>query len=481
MKFSLAVLSSIFIGTASANNMMGCVTNSEDKDYFPDKVEVKNSEHWTITYENSYKILKNTDAALSYLLYQCGTEIPQDEISKHNVTIPVPLPDDFGLHYTTFIPYMELLGKRGSISTMAGEPSWVYSPCFGSIIDDGLVTFISNLNNQTLADELQIDMDLPYFVGVGTPNVFPNNFEISEWKETSMLGIFEWVKFFSVFFNMEKEVNKIFMEVEDRVQCASENADIVSADGPKPVVLWGSYSDYCGGWDVARSCPNYYCELATTCDANLLTSMDGSVDASNCGRNYMTTEEFVEFGKDADIWIYAGQSDGVDTMLTTYGDALNEFKSIKDDKVYDISGQTMNGWYGVRKVEPDTLIQDFCKVVGNEAPLAAIPHRLTFLRHVDDPVASKYVCTDTSAPYVKLGSQCNRIITETDKPVDPKADPESDSEDGAEDVSDDPKADPESDSEDGAEDVSDDSHASSKNVLTSLILTAASLAQIVVS
>jgi len=168
-------------------------------------------------------------------------------------------------------------------------------------------------------------------------------------------------------------------------------------------------------------------------------------------------------------------------MLTTYGDALNEFKSIKDDKVYDISGQTMNGWYGVRKVEPDTLIQDFCKVVGNEAPLAAIPHRLTFLRHVDDPVASKYVCTDTSAPYVKLGSQCNRIIIETDKPVDPKADPESDSEDGVEDVSDDPKADPESDSEDGAEDVSDDSHASSKNVLTSLILTAASLAQIVVS
>ena len=109
----------------------------------------------------------------------------------------------------------------------------------------------------------------------------------------------------------------------------------------------------------------------------------------------------------------------------------------------------------------DTLIQDFCKVVGNEAPLAAIPHRLTFLRHINDPVASKYVCADTSAPYVKLGSQCNRIITEVDK-----ADPESDSQDGL---------------EDGAEDGSDDSHASSKNVLTSLILTAASLAQIVVS
>jgi len=456
-------LFNILVGSASADNTMGCVTAFEQgKDYFPDKVEAEKSEHWTITYENSYKILKNTDAALSYLLYQCGTDIPQDEISKHNVTIPVPLPEDFGLHYTTFIPYMELLGKRGSISTMQGDPSWVYSPCLSSIIDDDLVTFISTVNNQTIVEGAGVDVNMPYFVGVGSPNVFPNNFEISEWKETSMLGIMEWLKFFSVFFNMEKEANEIYKQVEDRVNCASENADIVTADGPKPVVLWGSYSAFCGGWDVARSCPNYYCELATSCDATLLTSMEGSIDSAECYRNYMTTEEFVAFGKDADIWIYGGPLDGVDTLLTTHGDALKDFKSIKNGEVYDVTGQTMDGWYGVRYVEPDTLIQDFCKVVGNQNPAAVIPHQLTFLRDVDTPVASKAVCTDTSAPYVKMGSQCSRVNA-----VDDSHDSH-DSHDAHDAL----------DHELDSFTDSDDSHASSKKVFAAFILTVASLALI---
>jgi len=476
MKF---VLSSLFlntlIGTAFSENNKGCVSTFEqDVDYFPEKIEVEKSEHWTITYENSYKVLKNTDAALSYLLYQCGTDVPQGEISKHNVTIPIPLPDDFGLHYTTFIPFMELLGKRGHISSMYGSPSWVYSPCLSSIIDDDRVTFIGNLNNQTLIDELQVNVSTPYFVGVGTPNIFPNNFEISEWKETSMLGILEWLKFFSVFFNMEKEANEIFKQVEDRVNCASENADIITADKPKPVVLWGSYSDYCGGWDVARSCPNYYCELATTCDATLLTSMDGSIDASQCYRNYMTTEEFVEYGKDADVWIYSGASDGIDTILTKYGGELGDFKSIKNSEVYDISGQTMDGWYGVRLVEPDALIQDFCKVVGNESPAVVTPHQLIFLRHLNDPVASKPVCTDTNAPYVKLASECSRIIPVVE-----------DSESHSEDSHDHNKSEAEnskSHSEDSElESHSDDAHddcSSSKKMLSAIILIVVSLALI---
>lgn len=341
------------LGVIAAENMMECVTNFEEGvDYFPDKVEVENSEHWSITYENSYKIVRNTDANLSYLLYQCGTEVPQDEANKHDVVIPVPLAD-VGLHYTTFIPYMELLGKRSSISYMAGQASWVYSPCLNEMIDDNLVTMISNINNNTLLGQLEVDQDLPYFIGVGAGSNFTQNFEISEWKETSMLAIFEWIKFFSVFFNKEHEANEIFDDTKDRVECAAENAAFLSSDGAKPVVLWAAYSDYCGGWDVARSCPNYYCELAEKCDATLLTSMEGSVDAmSTCYRNYMTTEEFVEYGKDADYWIYAGHSDGVDSILTKFGDELKDFKSIKNDQVYDVAGQTMDAWFGVRKVEP---------------------------------------------------------------------------------------------------------------------------------
>ncbi len=64
----------------------------------------------------------------------------------------------------------------------------------------------------------------------------------------------------------------------------------------------------------------------------------------------------------------------------------------------------------------DTLLQDFCKVVGFENPATIFPHQLTFLRHIDDPVGSPAVCTDRDAPMVKLGSECLRIAGEEDSP-----------------------------------------------------------------
>ena len=352
MKFSSTVLSFIALASsANANNMMGCVTDySPETDYFPDKVQTEHSAHWTVEYHNSYKIVRNTDSDTSYVLYQCGTPLPTEIADQHDAVVSIPL-GDVGLHYTTFIPYVELLDRRSNIASMAGEASWIYSPCLNKMVDEGDVTMVSNINNSTLLGEVNVGSDLPFFVGVGTENVFDTNFEVSEWKETNLLAIFEWVKFFSLFFNQEKQANEIFDERKDSIECARENANILATDEEQPVVLWGTRSDYCGGWDVARSCPNYYCELADTCRATLLTSMEGSIDSEACGRNYMTTEEFVAYGKDADIWIYAGHDSDFAGTLEAYPE-LKEFTSVKNDKVYDVSGQTMDAWFGVRKVEP---------------------------------------------------------------------------------------------------------------------------------
>merc|ERR1712021_138854 len=68
--------------------------------------------------------------------------------------------------------------------------------------------------------------------------------------------------------------------------------------------------------------------------------------------------------------------------------------------------------------EPDTLIQDFCSVVGHENPTSLFPHQLTFLRHLDDAIASPAVCVDETAPLEKLGSECTLI-----EPESPKEDP----------------------------------------------------------
>lgn len=420
MKLSIKnLLATALLASSATANESGCVSTFESGvDYFPDKVQIEKSTQWTITYEDSYKVVKNTAADASYLLYQCGTDLPaQDILDQHDVVIPVPL-TNVGLHYTTFIPFVELLGQRTNIKAANGQASWIYSPCLKGMASEELVTMISSITNATMVEESGVDKALPFFVGQGTTTPFSNQFEVSEYTETNLLAVFEWLKFFAVFFNAEKEANDIYAETASRVDCAKTNADLVAVDDVKPVVLWASYSSWCGGWDVARSCPNYYCELAQTCESTLLTSLEGSVDAmAKCYRNYMTTEEFVAFGKDADIWIYSGGSygDEVDNILAKYSEEVKDFKSVKNNKVYDVTGQTMDAWFAERIVEPDTLVQDFCSVVGRENPLTPVPHQLTFLRHIDDAIASPAVCTDRNAPMLKMGSECVRVVVpETD-------------------------------------------------------------------
>lgn len=424
MKFPSTALSFVALLSTVNANMMECVTNVEDgKDYFPNKVEVEYSEHWSVEYKNTYKIVRNTDADTSYLLYQCGTTPPADEEGKHDATLSLPI-TNVGLHFTSYIPYMELLGLRGKIAVIEGQASWIYSPCLKKMIDVDEVTMVSDINNATLLGNVGVGQDLPYFVGVGSPNVFDQNFQVSEWKEGSSLSIFEWVKFFSVFFNAEDEANSIFEESKDTIDCARENANLLSADEEKPVVLWGAYSDYCGGWDVSQSCPNFYCELADTCSATLLTSAEGSIDSALCYRNYMTTEEFVAYGKDADIWIIPDYNSDFGATLAKFPE-LNDFESVKNDKVYDVSGQTLDAYFSQKNVEPHTLIEDFCSVVGRENPTTLVPYELTFLRHINDAIDSPPVCPEDQdakdVPFVKLGSNRCVRITQPDAPKDTDA------------------------------------------------------------
>ena len=78
----------------------------------------------------------------------------------------------------------------------------------------------------------------------------------------------------------------------------------------------------------------------------------------------MTTEEFVEFGKDADYWIYP--SPKINSALAQFKEELKDFKSVKNKQVFDNQGAGPNAWFELRLAEPDLVLQDFCSVVGHE-------------------------------------------------------------------------------------------------------------------
>jgi iron complex transport system substrate-binding protein len=351
MKFSRSIFVPALFLRLVAGNEGGCVSEVvEGKDYFPEKVGPEDSTLWSVSYENTYKIVTNEAANETYLLYQCGTEPPMEELDgRHATVVPVPL-EDVGLLYTTMIPFLEILGVRESISAFFGSASWVSSPCLSQLFDEGKVAEVPDPTNETKVTN--VPLDLPSFVGHFGDYAFNKTIRISVTEEDKNLAAFEWIKFYSLFFNLEETANDIFDATKTRYECAEENAALLTSDSEaKPIVLWGSYSSYCSGWSVAR-CPNYYCEFAEACMATLLHSDEGSIQSELCGTNYMTTEEFVAFGKDADYWIYT--SSDFNVALADFDEDLKDFLSVKNEQVFDTQGSGSSAWFEQRLAEPGT-------------------------------------------------------------------------------------------------------------------------------
>lgn len=432
MKFCSTLLPAAgFLAVVSAANPSGCLDAVvEGTDYFEHKVEPMESLQWSIEYNKTYKVVTNLAADETYLLYQCGTEPPTDQMDgRHAAVVLIPF-TDAAIIFTTMVPFFELLGIRNKISTYLGSAQYVASPCLRELVDEGKVTEVINTKNQT--DYEGVSPALPAFIGnVGERVLLENNIRISASEETGNLPVFEWIKYYSVFFNLEDKANEIFEEVQSRYECVESNAAILESDmQAEPVVLWGAYSAYCdGGWDVAR-CPEYYCEFASACSAKILSSFEGSIQSERCGRNYMTTEEFVAFGKDADIWIYTGND--ANSVLDQFKEELKDFVSVKNETVYDTLASGSSAWFEYRLAEPgkfydmksqrvvstrifcspgplsllsDVVLQDFCSVVGTENELT--PHTRSWIRHVyGDPVGDLGQCTDVDAPLVTKANTC---------------------------------------------------------------------------
>ena len=62
--------------------------------------------------------------------------------------------------------------------------------------------------------------------------------ESSFWEDDN-LAIFEWVKFFALFFNQETTANLVFQAAQDRYNCVADNAALLVDTDQKTNVLWG--------------------------------------------------------------------------------------------------------------------------------------------------------------------------------------------------------------------------------------------------
>jgi len=352
MKLRLSLLFASLTSLAFAQDR-NCITNVDyDKDYFPVKASPEESELWTVSYHNTYKIVQNLATNSSFLLYQCGSEPPADELTAHTDVIEIPI-RNVGVGQTVTIPFLDTLGQLDEIAIFMTDVKYVSSPCFLDRINANEVLVAADTAEQTdlvsqaqengNQDLQQLLQDMVAFVGPFSDTPFAHPVEVSEYLEKTNGAIYEWLKFYAVFFNQEEIANEAVTAAADRYQCVTENAARIEADFPnKPLVLWGSYSSYCGGWNYAK-CPNFYCEIANACSVDFLSDDADAGSLELCGGYiFKTLEEFIEFGKDADYWFY--DNDNFIETISEFGNDLEQIKAFQDKQVFDYQGAGPNKW-----------------------------------------------------------------------------------------------------------------------------------------
>lgn len=231
-----------------------CSTGSEQDvketryDYFPAKIKLDYAHGFRVNYFPSYKIVEvfeNGESKIpshKYILVEHGTQVPEHD--QNDVIVRVPITSVSCLS-TTHIPYLRTLGQIDKISGI-GNPNLV--------LDSVLLAQIKKEWTMSITTSGQVDIEKILESNTNVLMAYPfdkialegiEKFDISvvyvgEYLENSVLARAEWIKFFALFFNREKEANQYFTQIKQNYLIAKSKIDSV-AKKSIPTVFFGSF------------------------------------------------------------------------------------------------------------------------------------------------------------------------------------------------------------------------------------------------
>jgi len=239
-------LSKIFIVLFILHFCSSCQTEKERAIQSESISTVKHAIGFDIQYFNGFKkvIIKSpypeAKKQFEYFLIPKDQEIPLQLIGSKIIKTPV---NKIVVTSTTHIPMLELLEEEGSL---VGFPNLKYisSEKTRKLIESSAIKELGN--EQNINTEVLIDLEPEVVIGfsMSSNNKMFSNIEKSgipvllngDWLEETPLGRAEWLKFFAVLFDKEKEADSIFRNIEKQYK---EAISIAKSAKSKPTILSG--------------------------------------------------------------------------------------------------------------------------------------------------------------------------------------------------------------------------------------------------
>ncbi|WP_350292128.1 ABC transporter substrate-binding protein [uncultured Croceitalea sp.] len=293
--------------------------------------------------------------------------IPQEKLASitypkdaYDAVIAIPI-KDFVITSTTHIPAVEALG---GLNKVVGFPNTKYISSMPArkLIAERKIKELGT--NESLNTEMVLELAPDLIVGFGINNQ-NSTYEViqkanipvvfnGDWNEKTPLGKAEWIKFFGVLLNKEKEADSIFSNIVseyERVRTLSVKAT------HRPTVLSGAlYKDV---WYLPAG-ESWAAQFLADANVNYLWQ-----ESKGTGSLSLSLESVLEKGQNADFWVSPSQ-------FTSYMEMeesnlhYQQFKAFRDKKVFTFSatkGPTGGLlFYELAPQRPDLVLKDMVHI-----------------------------------------------------------------------------------------------------------------------
>ena len=262
---------------------------------------------------------------------------------------------------TTHIPALELLNE---VETLVGFPGmdYVSSKQVRQRIDKGLVRELGK--NEGLNTEVLLNINPDLVVGFGVDGKSKSLNTISkagipiiyngDWVEKSPLAKAEWIKFFGVLYNKEKEADSIFKSIETNYLEAKKLAKSVKN---QPTVISGALHK-----DV------WYLPSGTSTEAQFLKDANLNYLYANTeakGSLALNFETVFAKAKEANLWLSPSYYTSLEALKKA-NPHYTQFSAFKNKTIYSFSNTTgaTGGvlYYETGFARPDLVLKDLIKI-----------------------------------------------------------------------------------------------------------------------
>ena len=305
---------------------------------------------------------QNANEVFEYIIKK-KTDSKIDSFSTNLISVPI---EKIVVTSTTHIPMVELLNEENAI---VGFPfsRYVSSEKTRQLIDDGKITEIGkegSLNTEILL-HLQPELVVGYSVASADKSlstIKKSGISViynGDWLEETPLGRAEWIKFFGVLFDKEKEADSIFKSIENEYLNAKK---LAKSSTKKPSVLSGAIMSN-DIWNLPAG-ESFVAQFLKDANMDYLWQ-----NTSGKGSLSLSFESVFEKANNAEIWIAPGYFSSKEQMLNS-NQLYQKFDAFKHNNIYTPS--TKKGktggiiYYELASTRPDLVLKDLIKIAHPE-------------------------------------------------------------------------------------------------------------------